>query len=68
MKIFNTKKIENFEDVLNKISKNLNLIVDYKVVSNNCYNVKLRLDKTKKYQRTGYMTCKNENLPYLLSK
>ena len=59
MKIFNTKKIENFEDVLNKISSDLNLIVDYKVVSNNCYNVRLRLDKTKKYQRTGYMTCKN---------
>tara|TARA_R110001592_G_C12717970_1_gene708601 strand:+ start:167 stop:580 length:414 start_codon:yes stop_codon:yes gene_type:complete len=59
MKVFNTKKIENFEDVLNRISKNLNLNVDYKVVSNNCYNVKLRLDKTKKYQRTGYMTCKN---------
>ena len=59
MKIYNTKKIENFEDILNRISNDLNLNVDYKVVSNNCYNVKLRLDKTKKYQRTGYMTCKN---------
>tara|TARA_R100000781_G_scaffold14134_1_gene11964 strand:+ start:174 stop:587 length:414 start_codon:yes stop_codon:yes gene_type:complete len=59
MKIFNTKKIENFEDILIKISNDLNLIVDYKVVSNNCYNVKLKLDKSKKYQRTGYMTCKN---------
>ena len=59
MKIYNTKKIESFEDILNRISKNLNVNVDYKVVSNNCYNVKLRLDKTKKYQRTGYITCKN---------
>jgi hypothetical protein len=59
MKIFNTKKIENFEDILSNIGKNINLIIDYNSVSNNCYNVKLKLDKTKKYQRTGYMTCKN---------
>jgi len=42
MKIYNTKKIENFEDILNRISNDLNLNVDYKVVSNNCYNVKIR--------------------------
>jgi len=52
MKVYNTKKIENFESSINSIANNLEISLDYNPMSKNCYRIKLKKGSNKsKYQR-----------------
>ena len=42
MKVYNTKKIENFESSINSIANNLEIALDYNPLSKNCYRIKLK--------------------------
>ena len=42
MKVYNIKKIENFESSINSIANNLEIALDYNPLSKNCYRIKLK--------------------------
>ena len=49
MKVYNTKKIENFESSINSIANNLEIALDYNPLSKNCYRIKLKKVCLKKF-------------------
>ena len=54
MKIYNTKNIWQFESTLWGIAGKLGIDLNMNQVSGNCHRVKLKLGKSKKYQRLGF--------------